>query len=149
MAVIYSSKWYDDLKEIVNGDERIVEMAPPGEWRMAIEIHGDAKSPYVPEGSDKHFFLHFDNGKLAEYEELNERHDGTGLNFRFTGPAVVFDEVAAGLTDPVEAGLKGIIKIRGDMRLLMQHAEIVSIILDLYTKHINTEWPKGKPPYST
>jgi len=50
--------------------------------------------------------------------------------------------------DPVEAGLKGTIKITGDMRILIKHAELVNVVNEIYSREVETTWPKGKPPYS-
>ena len=90
-----------------------------------------------------------DKGKCQKYEELLETMDGKGLDFRFTGPATVFEEIAAGQRDFIEAGLKGAIKIRGDMRIFMQNAELVKLMADLYSQQVETTWPRGKPPYSS
>ena len=46
------------------------------------------------------------------------------------------------------AGLKGTIKIAGDMRILIKHAELVNVVQEVYTREVETTWPKGKPPYS-
>jgi hypothetical protein len=55
--------------------------------------------------------------------------------------------VVAGDLDFVEMGLKGTIAIRGDMRLLLQNADMINVIFDIYFQSDITEWPKGKPPY--
>jgi len=59
----------------------------------------------------------------------------------------VFEGVAAGLVDPVGAGLKGTIKITGDMRVLIKHADLVNVLYDVYSREVQTDWPKGRPPY--
>lgn len=46
------------------------------------------------------------------------------------------------------AGLKGTIKITGDMRILIRHAELVNVVHEVYAREVETTWPKGKPPYS-
>ena len=33
------------------------------------------------------------------------------------------------------------------MRVLIQNAELVSILSEIYQREIETEWPKGAPPY--
>jgi putative sterol carrier protein len=148
MAEIYTKDWYEKLKELVNSREDVTARAPQGQWRICVEILGDGKSPYIPEGQAKYFFVLFDKGKCQEYEELSETME-KGLDFRFTGPATVFEEVAAAERDFIEAGLKGDIKIRGDMRIFMQNAELAKIMADLYSEQVdNTEWPAGKPPYA-
>jgi hypothetical protein len=147
MAEIYSKKWYDKLKDLVNSRDDITARAPQGQWRVCLEIMGDSTSPYVHDGHAKYFFVLFENGKCQRYEELPEKMDGKGLDFRFSGPATVFEEIAAAQRDFIEAGLRGAIKIRGDMRIFMQNAELVKIMAELYSQQIDTEWPKGKPPY--
>jgi len=148
MAEIYTKEWYEKLQALVNSREDITARAPQGQWRICVEIIGDSKSPYVPEGQAKYFFVLFDKGKCQEYKELSETMNGKGLDFRFTGPATVFEEVAAAQRDFIEAGLRGAIKIRGDMRIFMQNAELAKIMADLYSEQVDTEWPKGKPPYN-
>ncbi len=69
------------------------------------------------------------------------------LDYRFTGPASVFDSIAAAETDPIDAALSGSIKVRGDMRFLMRQAEMVQVLLEAYSKGVDTTWPKGRPPY--
>jgi hypothetical protein len=55
--------------------------------------------------------------------------------------------VASGLVDPVGAGLKGAIKITGNMRILIKHAELVNVLQEMYARDVETTWPKGSPPY--
>jgi hypothetical protein len=87
------------------------------------------------------------DGKIKELKPRDEKIPGKGLNYRITGPASVFESMAAGLMDPIEKGLDGTLSIRGDMRLLMQNADLANIIFDVYNSSDLTVWPKGKPPY--
>ena len=89
-----------------------------------------------------------DAGRVLELSPLAERPDGDGLDFRFTAPAAVWEDIAAGLLDPITAGLRGRIRIRGDMRFLMQNADAVKALVDLYAAQGSTEWPLGRPPYA-
>lgn len=149
MPDIYTTEWYEALKNLINSDELIKAKAPKGAWTAAVEMVGDGKSPYVPDGEVKRFLVRIENGNCTWYKELapsEEPEPGT-LDYRFTGAASVFDEIAAGITDPIDAGLDGRIKIRGDMRFLMRQAELVKEILEIYQKGLETTWPKGKPPY--
>lgn len=148
MSAIYSEAWYDDMKALINGSPEFRKLAPRQRVVMALEVLGDSASPYVPEGGDVHFLVVLEEGAVQEYRPLAERHDGKGLGFRFTAPATIWESIAAGLTDPITAGLRGQIKIRGDMRFLMQNADAVKILVDLYGKQITTEWPRGRPPYA-
>jgi hypothetical protein len=84
---------------------------------------------------------------VVECREHPETISGQGLHFRFSGPAHIYEGVAAGLVDPIVAGLKGAIKVRGDMRLLMHNAEFAYMIFKNIAKSNSTEWPKGRPPY--
>ena len=65
-----------------------------------------------------------------------------------SGPATVFKGVSTGLVDPMEAGLKGAIKITGDMRIPIKHAKLVNVVHEVYAREVETTWPKGKHPYS-
>jgi hypothetical protein len=49
--------------------------------------------------------------------------------------------------DPIKAGLLGQIKVRGNMRFLMENADAVKLAIDLYGHQGSTEWPLGRPPY--
>lgn len=148
MSVIYSEGWYDDMKNLINGSEEFVAKAPQRRLAMTLEVNGDQSSPYVPAGSELYFLIILDQGRVAEFTRLEQRHDGKQLDFRFTAPASLWELIAAGAQDPITAGLRGSIRIRGDMRFLMQNADAVKLLVDLYGHQISTDWPKGKPPYS-
>ena len=147
MSAIYSDAWYDDLKQMIHGSAEFAEKAPTERMVMTLEINGDGKSPYVGAGDSMYYLLVLDTGKVTDLHALEQQHDGKGLNFRFTAPATVWEEIAAGSLDPITAGLRGKIRIRGDMRMLMQNADAVKILVDLYGSQIDTEWPHGQPPY--
>lgn len=147
MPAIYTNEWYEAMVEFANGQKDLARKVPKGEWRFAVELTGDGQSPYVPAGTVKHFFIRFVDGKVAECRECGEPIPGKQLNYRILGPAHVFEGVAAGIVDPVEAGLGGALSIRGDMRFLMQNAEMANVIFEIYKQSDLTEWPKGKPPY--
>ncbi len=148
MSVIYSDAWYADMKALINGSEQRGTMAPKTRIVLSLEVMGDGMSPYVPQEGGLYFVLVIENGKVADFRPLPDRHDGKGLNFRFTAPATVWESVAAGQWDPITAGLRGDIKVRGDMRFLMQNADAVKLAIDLYANQVNTEWPLGRPPYA-
>ncbi len=148
MAVIYTDAWYEDLKQMINGSAEFGARAPQEAIVMALEIKGDGKSPYVGEGSAIYYMIVLNCGVVEEISALDERHPGKGLNFRFTAPATVWESIAAGQLDPITAGLRGTIKVRGDMRVLMKNADAVKILVDLYGAQGDTEWPSGQPPYA-
>ena len=147
MPAIYTEEWIAALFKLVNSQSGISTRVPGGEWCVALEVVGDGISPYVPCGETRHFFVRLQDGKVVECRESLERIPGKGLHFRFTGPAHIYEGVAAGLVDPVMAGLEGSITVRGDMRLLIQNAELASMIFKNVAENNATEWPKGKPPY--
>lgn len=70
------------------------------------------------------------------------------LAFRFTAPATVWESVANGQLDPITAGLRGGITMRGDMRFPMENADTVKPLVDIYANQVNTEWPQGRPRYA-
>lgn len=147
MPDIYTKEWNLALLDLANSREDLAAQAPKGEWKIAIEVEGDGNSPYISQGEKRHFFVHLADGKMLAYEEKNEPIPGKGLKYRIIFPAAVFESMAAGIMDPVEKGLDGTITIRGDMRLLMQNAELANVIFEVYTQNSQTDWPKGKPPY--
>jgi len=147
MSVIYSDAWYDDMKEMINGSEELRKLAPLGRIVLCLEIEGDGKSPYVPGDGAIYLQLEIEGGRVEVFRPLEERFSGKGLDFRFTASASVWESVATGDTDPITAGLRGVIKVRGDMRFLMENADAVKFLIDLYGAQVNTEWPHGKPPY--
>jgi len=147
MPDIFTKEWYDAMLELANSRDDLSEKVPQGEWRIAIEIEGDDTSPYTPPGEVKHFFVHIQEGKISELRPAEEKITMKGLNYRITGPASVFESMAAGLADPIEKGLDGTLSIRGDMRLLLQNADLANVIFDVYKSSELTDWPKGMPPY--
>ena len=88
------------------------------------------------------------DGKCAEYSEVAEAPPRKEFDFIFDLPAAIFEGVAAGVIDPIDAGLKGTIKITGDMRILIRHADLVNVLYDVYSREVTTDWPLGKPPYA-
>jgi hypothetical protein len=147
MPDIFTKEWYDAMLKLANSRDDLSKKVPQGEWKVAIEIEGDDISPYTPKGEFKYFFVHMLDGKIKELKPCDEKISGKGLNYRITGPASVFESMAAGLMDPIEKGLDGTLSIRGDMRLLMQNADLANIIFEVYNSSELTDWPKGKPPY--
>ena len=148
MPAIYTKEWYDELKGLLNRNEEVAKNAPRGKYMALAELRGDALSPYLADGKKLFFVVHLDDGKCTDYFEVQEPPPRKECDFIFEVPAAVFEGVAAGLVDPVEAGLKGTIKITGDMRILIKHAELVNVVNEIYAREVETTWPKGKPPYS-
>ena len=148
MPAIYTKDWYEELKDLLNRNEEVEKNAPRGKYKALAELRGDAASPYLPDGEKLFFIVHLDDGKCTDYFEVAEPPPRKEFDFIFEVAATVFEGVAAGLVDPVEAGLKGTIKITGDMRILIKHAELVNVVNEIYAKEVETTWPKGKPPYN-
>jgi putative sterol carrier protein len=148
MPAIYTADWYEALKQLLNHNPDVAKNAPPGAYRVLAEVSGDATSPYLPEGKQRHFIVHLVDGKCDDYHEVTEAPPRKEFDFIFDLPATVFEGVAAGLVDPVDAGLKGTIKITGDMRILIRHADLVNVLYDVYSREVETDWPLGRPPYS-
>lgn len=147
MPDIYTSDWYEAVREAINTRIVNVKDVPESAFTCRIEIVGDATSPYTGPGDERHFLVQIENGQCAWYREVATDDDGVELDYRFRGPATVFDEVAAGLADPIDAALQGSIKVRGDMRFLMRQAELVNVLLEAYATDVETLWPRGVPPY--
>jgi len=147
MPDIFTNEWYQAMIDLCNSRDDLSAKVPKGEYKFAIELVGDGKSPYVPEGTTKHFFLIFKDGKVTQCEESPEKISGKGLNYRITGAAEDFELIATGDKDPVDAGLSGQLNVRGDMRFLMQNAEMATVIFEVYQQSKMTTWPMGKPPY--
>ena len=147
MPNIYTAEWYAAILELANTRQDVTAKAPRGEWRLAVEVVGDGLSPYVPEGETRHWFIRLENGRMVEFREADGPIPGKGLSYRITGPAHVFEGIAGGVVDPVEVGLNGVLTVRGDMRLLMQYADLTSVIFEVYTQNNVTQWPGARPPY--
>ncbi len=147
MAEIYTTAWYDSMKEILNSSDEVTKNAPQGVWNILAEIHGDSESPYVGVDEVKRFSIVLDDGKCASYKELTEAPPRKDFEFILEMPAGLFESIVANQADPLDAGLKGDVKIVGDMRVLIQNAELVNILSAIYQREIETEWPKGAPPY--
>ncbi len=148
MPAIYTKEWYEELKELLNRNEEVQKNAPRGKLTALAELRGDGQSPYLADGQKLFFVVHLDDGRCTDYFEVAEPPPRKEFDFIFEVPASVFEGVASGAVDPVEAGLKGTIKITGDMRILIKHAELVNVLQEVYARDVETTWPKGSPPYS-
>ncbi len=147
MAEIYTTAWYDSMKEILNSNDEVTKSAPKGVWRILAEIKGDGVSPYIGADEIKRFSIVLNDGKCDSYQELTEAPPRKDFEFILEMPAGLFERVVANQADPLEAGLKGDVKIVGDMRVLIQNAELVNILSEIYQREVETEWPNGAPPY--
>ena len=147
MSDIYTAHWYDELQQLLNRNAEIEKSAPRGRFKILAELRGDGRSPYVPEGQSLYFVVLLDDGKCTEYSEIVEAPARKEFDFIFEFPASVFEGVAAATEDPIAAGLKGTIKITGDMRVVIRHADLVNVLRDVYAREVDTGWPNGKPPY--
>lgn len=153
MADIYTPAWYDEVRDTINNRVATMKGALEGGFTIAVDIQGDGVSPYFPADGARHFLVRIDDGHCEWYREVDSSEAGTHdhgdveLDYRFIGPALVFDEIAAGLLDPIDAALGGQVKVRGDMRFLMRQAEHVQVLLEAYTNGVDTDWPLGRPPY--
>lgn len=148
MPAIYTGEWYESLKEILNRSDDVTKNAPRGKWHVLAEIKGDGSSPYLSEGEVKRFSIVLNDGKCDSYEELVEAPARKDFQFILEMPATLFEEVVSNQADPVEAGLRGEVKITGDMRVMIQNAELINILSNIYQQEVATDWPKGMPPYS-
>ncbi len=147
MPAIYTTEWYEELRELLNGNPEVEKNAPRGKYRVLAEILGDGASPYLTDGQQRFFTVDLTDGKCTEYQEVPAAPPRKEFDFIFEVPASVFEGIAAGLVDPVNAGLKGTIKITGDMRILIRHADLVNVLYDVYARDVDTSWPRGRPPY--
>lgn len=150
MSDIYTADWYEAVRDAINAKvgELPTKAVPEGAWHAVVEIVGDGASPYVGAEDTRRFLVRIENGMCDWYREIDTPNPDVTLDYRFTGPATVFDEIAAAQRDPVDAALDGTVKVRGDMRFLMRQAELVKVLLEAYTTSVDTEWPQGKPPYN-
>lgn len=147
MPAIYTTAWYDSMKEILNRSDEVTKNAPRGVWHVLAEIRGDGVSPYVGAGDVKRFRIVLNDGKCESYQELDEA-ERKDFEFILELPAGLFERIVANQADPVEAGLKGAVKITGDMRVMIQNAELVNVLSEIYQREVDTEWPNGAPPYA-
>ncbi len=148
MSAIYTNEWYEELKALLNRNPEVERNAPRGKYKVLAELRGDGQSPYLIDGEQRFFVVHLNDGKCTDYFQVDDPPPRKEFDFIFEVSAAVFEGVAAGLVDPVDAGLKGTIKITGDMRILIKHAELVNVLHEVYAREVETAWPKGKPPYS-
>ncbi|MHB8245599.1 MAG: SCP2 sterol-binding domain-containing protein [Acidimicrobiales bacterium] len=146
MADVYSEEWLQVVRTAINNAVAKLRNVPEGSFLIAVDIVADGVSPYVEAGEERHFLVQIDDGHCSWYRE-DQADEHQQLSFRFIGPAAAFDEVAMGLLDPIDAALKGTIRVRGDMRFLMRQADHVKALLEAY-RTVETAWPRGGPPYT-
>jgi putative sterol carrier protein len=147
MPDIYTTPWYDEIQDMLNRNPEVERSAPRGRYELLAEVRGDGASPYLAEGEQLFFGIRLDDGKCTEYHQLEQAPPRKDYDFIFEFPASIFEGVAAGTVDPIEAGLKGTIKIAGDMRILIRHADLVNVLHEVYSREVGTDWPRGEPPY--
>jgi len=147
MADVYTPEWYEAVKGAINARMTTLKNVPTDDFTIAVEIVGDGTTPYVAEGDVRRFLVRLEAGQCAWYRELDADDPSVKLDYRFTGPGSDFDAIAAGLADPIDAALSGTIRVKGDMRFLMRQAEMVQVLLEAYSRDVDTDWPKGRPPY--
>jgi putative sterol carrier protein len=145
MPAIYTTEWYEAIKKLLNENPEVDKNSPRGTFHVLAKIVGDARSVYLPVGELRNFVVLFTDGKCLEYRQADAPPPRKDFEFIFELPASVFEEVAAGQIDLIDAGLKGRIKITGDMRILIRHAELVNAIYGAFAREVETLWPKGKP----
>lgn len=145
MPAIYTTEWYEALKRLLNENPQVEKNAPRGTFHVLALIVGDERSLYLPPGEVRNFVVLFTDGKCLDYRQVDSPPPRKDFEFIFELPASIFEAVAAGQIDLIDAGLKGRIKITGDMRILIRHAEWVNLLSNLYAKEVETIWPKGKP----
>lgn len=151
MPDVYTEAWYEAVRQAINDGVARLRSLPPGSFVVAVHIDGDGCSPYVGVPG-RRFLMEIDDGRCSWYRELgpdeDEKAHASRVDYRFRGPATVFDEIAAGHLDPIDAALRGAIAVRGDMRLLLRQAEHVKSLLEAYARSVDTTWPLGRPPYA-
>jgi len=145
MPEIYTNAWYEALKRLLNENPEVDKNAPRGTFHVLAKIIGDAASLYMPAGEVRNFVVVFADGKCLEYRQVDIAPPRRDFDYLFELSASVFEGVAAGLIDLIDAGLKGKVKITGDMRTLIRHAELINVLYDVYAREVETIWPKGKP----
>ncbi len=145
MPAIYTQAWYEALKDLLNRNPEVEKNAPRGAYRALAKINGDAGSHYLASGEVRNFVVLFTDGKCLEYRQVETPPPRKEFDFIFELSASVFEGIAAGLIDLVDAGLRGTIKITGDMRILIRHAELVNAVYHVYAQEVETLWPNGKP----
>jgi putative sterol carrier protein len=145
MPEIYTAEWYEALKKLLNSNPEVERNAPNGTYNVLAEIKGDVRSAYLGADQRRVFVIRFENRKCQDYSQVENPPPRRQFDFIFELPASVFEGIAAGTIDPVDAGLKGTIKITGDMRILIKHAALVNAVYGVYASEVETIWPNGKP----
>src|SRR3989337_1446132 len=103
MAAIYTTDWYDELRDLLNRNEEVEKNAPRGRLKVLAELRGDGQSLYLADGQRLFFVVHLDDGKCTDYYEVTEPPPRKDCDFIFEVPATVFEGAARGGGDPVRA----------------------------------------------
>src|ERR1035441_3134393 len=111
MPAIYTTEWYEAIKKLLNDNPEVDKNSPRGTFHVLAKIVGDARSVYLPVAQLRNFVVLFTDGKCLEYRQADAPPPRKDFEFIFELPASVFEEVAAGPIDLIDAGLKGRIQI--------------------------------------
>src|SRR4030067_1940909 len=97
MPDIYTIEWYDALRELLNCNPDMAKSAPKGPMKVLGQLSGGGRSPYLSEGEQRFFVVHLNDGKCTDYYQVDQPPPPKEFDFIFEIPAVVFEEVAAGM----------------------------------------------------
>ncbi len=144
MPVINTPEWYEALYNAINSSKDYEEAAKDWEGDMLFVIDGDGRSPYVPTGEKRVFYIDLHHGKCRSYKQL-QREDEVKAAYTIRGPASVWEGILAGQQEPLQALLQGLLTLEGDMARILRYVGGVQAMVDVLNV-VPTEWPKGKPP---
>jgi hypothetical protein len=74
MPDIYTTQWYDELKELLNRNPDLAKSAPGGELKVLVGLLGDGRSPYLNEGEQRFFVVLLNDGNCTESQGHHQDH---------------------------------------------------------------------------
>jgi len=130
-----SQEWVDELVKIATSDQELREIGKTWTYGGVITImEPDEKL----NESWKAFFL-IDKGEVKEAKIIQDEKEYNAA-FIFKATYSVWKGIVKGEVDPIQAFLKGEIKVEGNIGILMQYMAFIRKFINVLTK-VPTRFP--------
>ena len=138
MAKFPSQEWIDELVKVALSDKELIEIGKT--W-----THGGILTVLEPDEKFGERWLAFfliDKGEIKEAKIVKDESE-VEYAFLISAPYSVWKSIVKGKADPMTEFLKGSVKVKGNVGLLMQYAGFVRKFTDTLKK-VPSEFPDEK-----